>query len=83
VVNFRFPNQDLEVEVPEELSAVQDGRWLVVTVPEAGSIRETLQQAGIELGRPAAAVVNGQASDLDRALRDGDCVEMLPQIAGG
>jgi len=83
VVIFRFPIQDLEFEVPEDLSAVQKGRWLEVTVPETGSIRETLQQAGIELSRPSAAVVNGQASDLDRILQDGDRVEMLPQIAGG
>lgn len=83
MVIFRFPIQDLEIEVPEDLSAAQEGRWLEVTVPEAGSIRETLQQAGIELGRPSAAVVNGQASDLDRILQDGDRVEMLPQIAGG
>ena len=83
MVTFRFPVNSLPVQIPEDLSAARSERWLEVKVPSGTTIRETLQEAGIKLGGPAAAVVNGQASDLDRALKEGDRVEMLPQIAGG
>lgn len=83
MVVFRFPQQILSRPLPENLSAAAEGGWVEVRLAAGSSIRETLERAGITLNSPAAAVVNGRASDLDRVLENEDCVEMLPQIAGG
>jgi len=47
------------------------------------TILEALALAGVSLQQPVAALVNGKTSDMNYVLCPGDCVVLLPQIAGG
>lgn len=83
LVEFLIPARNSSVKLSADLSPRYTEGWLRLSLPAGDTIRNTLETHGIELDQPAAAVVNGTASDLDRVLKEGDQVRLLPQIAGG
>lgn len=83
MVEFLIPARNSTVQLSADFSPRYSEGWLRLSLPAGDTIRNTLETHGVELDQPAAAVVNGTASDLDRVLREGDQVRLLPQIAGG
>lgn len=83
LVVFLIPARNSTVQLSADLSSRYSKGWLRLSLPAGDTIRNTLETHGVELDQPAAAVVNGTASDLDRVLKEGDQVRLLPQIVGG
>jgi molybdopterin converting factor small subunit len=74
--------RDVEVRLAGALARFsnEDGN---IRVASGRSVLEAAAEIGIPRQQPLAAVVNGQTVDLSTILAPGDCLTLLPPIAGG
>jgi molybdopterin converting factor small subunit len=59
------------------------GEWLSQQLPTGARAGETLDRLGVPRGAVGLLLVNGQRSDTDTPLADGDSVEVFPLLGGG
>ena len=84
MVTLQFDSRLLVTPLSEDIPVQKiGGHDIRVQIPASKSINQTLKDLNIQLSQTVAAVVNGQATDLEKPLETGDQVRLLPQIAGG
>ena len=83
MIIIKFDTRLLATPLPSDIPAKRDGHFVIISAPAERSVNQTLQDLDIQLSQAVAAVVNGQATDLEQPLAPGDEVRLLPQIAGG
>jgi molybdopterin converting factor small subunit len=59
------------------------GDWLSLQLPAGARAGEALDRLGVPRGAVGLLLVNGQRSDTDTPLADGDRVEIFPLLGGG
>ena len=84
MVRLQFDSRLFAVPLSDDICVEKIGPYdIIIQVPEGKSINQTLKELNIQLSQAVAALVNGQAADLEQPLESGDQVRLLPQIAGG
>jgi sulfur carrier protein ThiS len=82
--SVEFDNRLLLSPLPSDVGVENsDHHTVILHVPAGKSINQTLKDLNITLTQAVSAIVNGQTTDLEKPLEQGDQVRLLPQIAGG
>ena len=66
-----------------EMRQYSGGRRMLEVAPGPATVAAVLRAANIPISESAALIVNGEQSDAEAAVADGDTVEVLPAITGG
>jgi molybdopterin converting factor small subunit len=84
IVTLQFDSRLLVIPLSDDILIDKIGKYDIrVLAPAGKSVNQTLKDLDIQLSQSVAALVNGQATDLEKPLKSGDQVRLLPQIAGG
>lgn len=66
-----------------EMRQFSGGKRALEVPAGPATVAQVLSAANIPLSESAALIVNGEQTDADAPVRDGDTVEVLPAITGG
>jgi molybdopterin converting factor small subunit len=84
MVTLQFDSRLLVMPLSEEIPVQKiGGHDIRIQVLAGKSVNQTFKDLNIQLSQAVTAIVNGQATDLEKPLETGDLVRLLPQIAGG
>jgi len=83
MVTIKLDSRLLLKPLSPDISVEMDGHYAIIQTPAGKSVNQVLRDFNIQLSQAVTAVVNGQTTDLEEPLREGDEVRLLPQIAGG
>jgi molybdopterin converting factor small subunit len=84
MVTLQFDSRLLVTPLSEDLPVQKiSGYDIRIQVLAGKSVNQTLKDLNIQLSQAVTAIVNGQATDLEKPLAAGELVRLLPQIAGG
>ena len=83
MITIKFDSRLLLKPLAPTLPAEMDGPYAVIQAQAGRSINQILREFDIQLSQAMTALVNGQTTDLEKPLKPGDEVRLLPQIAGG
>jgi molybdopterin converting factor small subunit len=86
VVIIKEKRKEIQLEVQVKLFATfREGRFSEQkkSFPEGSTISDVVKDLGIDEREVAIAMVNGDSSELDRELKDGDTLSLFPPIGAG
>jgi molybdopterin converting factor small subunit len=84
MVTLQFDSRLLVTSLSKEIPMQKiGGHDIRIQVLAGKSVNQTFKDLNIQLSQAVVAIVNDQATDLDKILKTGDLVRLLPQIAGG
>jgi molybdopterin converting factor small subunit len=83
MITIKFDSRLLLNLLSPDISVEMDGHYVIIQTTAGKSVNQVLRDFNIQLSQAVTAVVNGQTTDLEEPLREGDEVRLLPQIAGG
>jgi sulfur carrier protein ThiS len=73
----------IDVQLHGELHHVLATRWMELDLRDGATVAEAIASLGLRSGQVWLAMMDGSLVEMDRPLRPGDRLSLVPPVGGG